>query len=115
MLGSWKNWSKNKTPLKYLTISEHLDILGVKIFANFIKTRAKNGEILIKKFNDLINTWKSGKFMPLLDRQTSINTYALSKIWYKAASINFKIGDIENIQSKIKSWLNQDTFEKPQE
>ena len=53
--------------------------------------------------------------MPLLDRPTSINTYALSKIWYKAASINFKIGDIENMQSKIKSWLNQDTFEKPQE
>ena len=53
--------------------------------------------------------------MPLLDRPTSINTYALSKIWYRAASINFKVGDIDNMQSKIKSWLNQDTFEKPQE
>ena len=115
MLGTWKNWTKKEIPLKYLTVSDHLDILGVKLFGNFIETRAKNGEILIKKINDLINVWKSGKFMPLLDRPTSINTYALSKIWYRAASINFKVGDIDNMQSKIKSWLNQDTFEKPQE
>ena len=53
--------------------------------------------------------------MPLLDRPTSNNTFALSKIWYRAASMNFKIGDIDNMQSKIKSWLNQDAFEKPQE
>ena len=78
LLGSWKKWSKKDVPLKYLTISEHLDILGVKLFANFNQTRTKNGEILIKKINDLINIWKSGKFMPLLDRPTSINTYALS-------------------------------------
>ena len=25
------------------------------------------------------------------------------------------MGDIDNMQSKIKSWLNQDAFEKPQE
>ena len=67
MLGTWKNLTKKQIPLKYLTISDHLDILGVKLFGNFIKTRARNGEILIKKVNDLINLWKSGKFMPLLD------------------------------------------------
>ena len=106
---------KKDIPLKYLTISEHLDILGVKLFANFNQTRTKNGEILIKKISDLINSWKSGKFMPLLNRPTSINVFALSKIWYRAASINFKLGDIENMQAKIKTWLNQDTFEKPQE
>ena len=49
MLGSWKNWMKEKIPLKFLTVSEHLDILGVKLFGNFIETRAKNGEILILK------------------------------------------------------------------
>ena len=32
-----------------------------------------------------------------------------------SSSINFKIGDIDNMQSKIKSGLNQDAFEKPQE
>ena len=83
--------------------------LGVNLFASFNQTRTKNSEILIKKINDLINSWKSGKFMPLLDRPTSINTFALLKIWFWATSINFKLG------AKIKSWLNQDTFEKPQE
>ena len=53
--------------------------------------------------------------MPLINRPTSINVFALSKIWYRASSINFKLGDIEKIQSNLKSWLNQDTFEKPQE
>ena len=100
-IGSWKNWTIREIPLKYLTILEHLDILGVKLFANFNQTRSKNGEILMKKINNLINGWKSGKFMPLLDRSTSINTFALSKIWYRAASINFKMGDIDNMQSKL--------------
>ena len=113
--GDLEKLDQKQIPLKYLTISEHLDILGVKLFGNFIETRAKNGEILIKKVNDLINLWKSGKFMPLLDRPISINTYALSKIWYRASSINFKIGDIDTMQAKIKSWLTQDMFEKPQE
>ena len=49
--------------------------------------------------------------MPLINRPTSINVFALLKIWYRAASINFKISDIEKIQSSVKSWLNQDTFE----
>ena len=74
MLGTWKNWTKKEIPLKYLTVSDHLDILGVKLFGNFIETRAKNGEILIKKINDLINTWKSGKiYAPL--RQTNQYKY----------------------------------------
>ena len=49
MLGTWKNWMKREIPLKYITVSDHLDILGVKLFGNFIETKAKNGEILIKK------------------------------------------------------------------
>ena len=52
--------------------------------------------------------------MPLTDRSLSINTFALSKIWYCSASINIKLGDMDKIQAKVKSWLNQDTFEKPQ-
>ena len=38
LLGAWKKWSKKDIPLKYLTISEFLDILGVKLFANFNQT-----------------------------------------------------------------------------
>ena len=53
--------------------------------------------------------------MTLINRLTSINVFALSKIWYRAASINFKIGDMEKYQSNIKSWFNQDIFEKLQE
>ena len=47
MVETWKNWTKKQIPLKYLTVSDHLDILGVKLFGNFIETRAKNEEILI--------------------------------------------------------------------
>merc|ERR1712240_411073 len=43
LLGTWRNWTKNQIPLKYLTISDHLGILGVKLFGNFIEMRAKNG------------------------------------------------------------------------
>ena len=80
-----------------------MDILGVKLYARYASTRAENGEILVKKVSDIINRWKSGKFLPLTDRPKSVNTFALSKLWYRAAAIDFKNGDIEKIESKIKS------------
>ena len=52
--------------------------------------------------------------MPLTDRAFSVNTYILSKTWFKSATINIKLGDIEVMESKIKSWIYQDLFEKPQ-
>ena len=59
--------------------------------------------------------WKIGKWMPLSDRAFSINTYILSKLWYRAGAIDIKKGDITNIYSAIKTWMYADTYLKPQE
>ena len=48
LLGPWTRLTKKEIPLKYLTKSDFLDILGVKLYANFIQTRKFNGEILIE-------------------------------------------------------------------
>ena len=82
LLGNWKTWKEDTIPPKYLTKSDFLDILGVKLYTNFTQTKNINGEILIGKISDIINGWKVGKFMPLTDCSRSINTYALAKLWY---------------------------------
>ena len=53
--------------------------------------------------------------MPLTQRGHSVNTYCLSKIWFKSASIDLRVMDITKITSQIKSWIYADQLEKPEE
>ena len=53
--------------------------------------------------------------MPLTQRGHSINTYCLSKIWFKSASVDLRVLDTTKITSLIKSWLYADQLEKPEE
>ena len=53
--------------------------------------------------------------MPLSQRPYSINTYALSKIWFRSASVNLREMDFKSINSSIKQWLYADVLLKPEE
>ena len=56
--------------------------------------------------------------MPLCLRPHSINSYALSKVWFKANCIDLRLTDIKAIKAintKVKTWLYTDQFEKPEE
>ena len=53
--------------------------------------------------------------MPLSLRSHSINTYCLSKVWFKCPSINLRVCDHDKITSSIKSWLFQDQLVKPED
>ena len=59
--------------------------------------------------------WKSGKFMDLTSRPWSLNSFALSKIWFKCHTVDLRMTDTSSITSKVKSWLYQDQLEKPEE
>ena len=115
-LGRWKGTlTQEDIPLPYLKLSDHLDYLGCKLYANYTKTRQQNGEILKKKVKDQLGSWKAGKFLPLTSRPWSINTYCLSKCWYKTGCLDLRLGDSTAITSNVKGWLYQDMLEKPQE
>lgn len=53
--------------------------------------------------------------MPLTDRTKSTNIYAFSNIWYTTAMIDLRKGDEEKINSIAKSFIYQDSLEKPEE
>ena len=56
-LGRWKGTLEQKDiPLPYLKLTDHLDFLGVRLFANYNATRRENGEILKKKIEG--QSWK---------------------------------------------------------
>ena len=115
-LGRWKgNLEQENIPLQYLKITDHLDFLGCKLYSNYGNTRRENGEILKLKVRNQINSWKAGKFMPMTSRPWSINSYCLSKLWYRTACLDLRVGDSSTITSYVKGWLYQDTLIKPQE
>ena len=53
--------------------------------------------------------------MPLSMRPWSVNSYVLSKVWFKCGSVDLRVTDISSIQSSVKSWLYADLLEKPSE
>ena len=61
--------------------SDTLDMVGVQLKATWSQTRKVNGEMIQKKVSQIINSWKSGKFMNVTSRPWSLNTYALTMVW----------------------------------
>ena len=117
-LGRWrKSLQQQDLPeqCQYIILSDHLDFVGVELRAAYPQTRRVNGEQMVNKVRNTINPWKAGKFMPLTMRPHSLNTYALSKVWYRCSCINLRVSDINSINSLTKSWLYQDLLEKPTE
>ena len=64
-LGRWKGTlTREDLPVKYIVMSEHLDMVGVKLTASFMKTRKLNREGLLAKVQTIVGAWRGGKFIP---------------------------------------------------
>ena len=101
--------------MNYIALSDHLDMIGVRLLATATKTRKVNGDILVDKIRNTIGGWKWGKFMPLTMRPFSLNSYCLSKLWFRCGSINLRVRGVNVITSHVKSWLFSDQLELPEE
>jgi hypothetical protein len=98
-----------------MVISDHLDMVVVELRHTWTQSRKANGDIIQDRISKTINPWKSGKFMPVTMRPWSINSYALSKVWFRCHSVDLRTADILAISRSVKSWMYADMFEKPAE
>ena len=99
-LGRWKNTlQQTDIPCDYMTLSDHLDMVGVTLMASWAQTRKVNGDTLQLKVKNTVNPWKGGKFLPVTQRGWSLNSYALSKVWFRAKSVDLRVGDVKAITS----------------
>ena len=115
-LGRWRGvLEQEDIPLNYMVMTDSLDMVGVELKATWAQTKKANGDIIQTRVTNTVNSWKSGKFMDMTSRPWSINSYALSKVWFKCHSVDLRVADINSISSKVKSWLFQDQLEKPEE
>ena len=90
-LGRWRGTlSREDIPVNYIVLSDHLDMVGVKLQASYLHTRKTNCDELQIRVKNVIGPWKGGKFMPLSQRSHSINCYCLSKVWFRCSSINLR-------------------------
>ena len=115
-LGRWRrSLQQEDIPFPYMKLCESLAMVGVDLTATWQATRKKNNDELQMKVNACIGAWKSGKFMPLISRPFSINTYCTSKVWSRTGSIDLRVADGTAISSKLKSYCYQDLLQKPSE
>ena len=102
-------------PCGYMTISDHLEMVGVELRATWNQTRKANGDIVQQRVADTVKLWKTGKFMHLSLRAWSLNIYCFSKIWFRSHSVDLREADFNKITSSAKSWLYADMLLKPEE
>ena len=102
-------------PCPYMSISDHLEMLGVELKATWTQTRKANGDISQTRIGNTIQQWKSGKFMFMNLRSWSINQYCLPKMWFRSHCVDLRVQDVNKITSLVKSWLYQDQLLKPEE
>ena len=115
-LGRWRHsLQQEDIGYPFMKLSDSLSMLGVELTPNWQSTRKLNCDYIKAKIKNTIGAWKSGKYMPLVCRPFSLNTYCLSKVWYMTGSIVLRQGDIQDMTSKCKSWCYQDMFLKPSE
>ena len=69
----------------------------------------------MKIVKNIMDRWKSGKFMPFTDIIHSLNVYILNELWYHCGAIDVRKGDTDTKISHIKCWIYADMFLKPEE
>ena len=115
-LARWRGTLQQEDiPCGYMTISDHLEMVGVELRATWVQTRKANGDIVQQKVADTVKLWKTGKFMHLSLRSWSLNIYCFSKIWFRTHSVDLRETDFNKITSSAKSWLYADMLMKPEE
>ena len=116
LLGRWRGRVQQEDiGLPHLRIVDSLAFIGVKLTASWQKTRKENMDDLQSRVKTTINSWKSGKFQPLVCRPFSVNTFCLSKIWFRTFTVDMREGDISSITSTVKQYIYQDMLLKPPE
>ena len=115
-LAKWKGTMVQKDiPCEYMSLSDHLDMVGVELRATWVQTRKANGDTVQGRVSSTTKQWKTGKFMHLSMRSWSVNQYCLSKVWFKTHSVDLRAMDVNSITSSVKSWLYADQLVKPEE
>ena len=113
-LGRWRNTLQQEDiGQPHFRLSDRLSMVGVELLASWQQSRKVNNDELLTRVKSTIGGWKSGKFLPLACRPFSINSYCLSKVWFRTHSVDLRAGDILAISSACKRWIYQDMFEKP--
>ena len=115
-LGGWRNsLQREDIGFPYFKLTESLAMVGVDLTASWQSTRKMNMDELQSRVQKCIGSWKSGKFLPLVCRPFSLNTYCSSKIWFRTSSVDMRAGDILAITSRLKAYCYQDLSQKPSE
>ena len=115
-LGRWRqSLQQEDISFPYMKLCDTLSMVGGELTASWQSTRKLNNDELQKRVQGCIGSWKSGKFMPLVCRPFSINTYCTSKVWFRTGSVDLRMGDVTAITSKLKSYCYQDLYQKPSE
>ena len=115
-LARWRGTLQQEDiPCNYMTISDHLEMVGVELRATWAQTRKANGDIVQQRVADTVKLWKTGKFMNLTLRSWSLNIYCFSKIFFRTHSVDLRELDYTKITSSAKSWLYADMLIKPEE
>lgn len=115
-LGRWRGTLQQEDlPLqcRYVALSDHLDMLGIPLYATVRKTEKASGDELQGKMKNTVGPWMT-RFMCLTQRPWSVNTYLLPKAWHRCHTVPLRKCDIVGIKKQINRFVYVDQAIKPE-
>ena len=77
-LARWRGTlEQTDIPCPYMTIRDHLEMVGVELRATWSQTKKANGDIVLVRVSNTCKQWKTGKVMHLTMRSWSLNQHCL--------------------------------------
>ena len=98
-----------------MRLTGSLAMVGVELTTCWMRTRQVNCEELRSRVQKTVGSWRSGKFNPLVVRPYSLNSYCLSKLWFKTSSLDLRASDVTFLHARAKSYIYQDLLQNPSE
>ena len=114
-LGKWRGkLRQNDLPAQcaHVSIADHLDMLGLPLYATHKKTLKENGDEMQKKCKNTVGPWLIRR-VPLTQRPWSLNTYLYPKLYHRCHAEPLRRTDINEITKQSNRFLYCDQFEKP--
>ena len=96
----------------HISIADHLDMLGIPLYAFYRKTQEESGDEMIKKCKNTVGPWLIRR-VPFTQQPWSINTYLYSKLYHRCHILPLRKADFNDIAKQSNRILYCDQFEKP--
>ena len=111
-LGSWQGRTEWPAEVSWIKSVSQLKVLGFVFCPKYSETLKCSWENVFRGFQKTLYSWESRLLFTLQQRVFTVNTFALSKLWYTAQVLPLPIATARKFESVVSSFVFRGRHER---